>query len=169
MHTRSAANDATRAARPAAARPGKPSAASLSFLMVWHGVLAGGFLVSMFTGSGAYGAHTFAGVVTIFAIGLRLLVGVAFPKTHVLSFPLPSLASLGQGANGVRRFISHSLGVTMLVACALATLTGWYAWHAGAAHSYVSYLALSIIGGHVAVVMLMQGWKKAEAFVRARS
>lgn len=147
---------------------GKPSAASLGFLLWWHGMLGGGFFVAMISGYGAYNAHSFAGIVTIFAIGARLLIGAAFPKGHVLSFPIPSFSSLTQGTNGVRRFISHMLGVVMLAATALACLTGWFAWSMSEAHSYMAYLTLAIIGGHVGVVILFQGWKKAEAFVRAR-
>lgn len=162
------------AANPAAKPPskpgmGKPSPAALSFLILWHGVLAGGFIVAMLTGNGVYGAHSFAGVVLIFAVLARLLLGAAFPKGHVLSFPWPKLASLGQGTNGVRRFVSHTMGVAMLAVCALAALTGWYAWHAAEAHSQISYFALSVILLHIGLVLFMQGWKKVEAFARARS
>jgi len=150
-------------------RPGKPSAAAIGFLMLWHGGLSGGFIVAMLTGDGAYNAHTFAGLVVIFAIALRVLVGTMFPQWHVLSFPLPSLKSLGMGTNGVRRFLSHVMGLTLLVFCALASLTGWYARPGADAHSAISYLALSLSIAHVGLVLFMQGWKKVEAFARNRS
>lgn len=157
-----------RAPKAAGARPQKPSQASIGFLMLWHGALSGGFFVAMMTGEGAYNAHVFAGIVVIFAIGARLLVGTAFPKTHVLSFPLPNPMILAKGAPGVRRFISHVMGLAMLVACALATLTGWYTRHGSDTHGALSYLALSLIGVHVVLVVLMQGWKKAEALAQAK-
>lgn len=149
-------------------RPGKPSALSIGFLMLWHGALSGGFLVAMLTGEGAYNAHVFAGIVVIFAIGFRLLLGTAVPKTHVLSFPLPKFATLIQGSHGVRRFISHAMGLAMLVICALAALTGWYTRHGSDAHGALSYFALSLIGVHVALVVLMQGWKKVEIMVQGK-
>lgn len=156
-------------ARPKPFQPGKPSAASLGFLLWWHGILGGGFFVAMATGYGAYGAHSFAGIVTIFAIGARLMIGAAFPKGHVLSFPIPTFAALKQGTNGFRRFVSHTLGMVMLGACVLACLTGWFAWTMAEAHAYMAYLAFAIIGGHIGVVIVFQGWKKAEAFVRSRT
>ena len=122
----------------------------------------------MLTGEGAYNAHVFAGNVIIFAIGFRLLIGIAVPKTHVLSFPVPKLGSLIQGANGFRRYISHAMGLIMLVACALAALTGWYTHQGSDTHGAISYAALSLIGVHIALVVLMQGWKKVEALVQAK-
>jgi len=117
----------------------------------------------MLTGSGAYGAHVFAGVLVIIAIVVRLIVGTAVPKGHVLSFPFPKFKTLTQGAHGVRRFLSHTVGLSMLVFCALAALTGWYVTTDTSAHGAIAYLALALIGGHVVLVILMQGWKKLEA------
>lgn len=154
---------------PGKTAPRKPSPAVLVFLMLWHGVFSGAFVVVMLSGYGAYGAHSFAGVVIIFAIGVRLLVGAAFPKGHALSFPLPSFASLGQGSNGVRRFLAHMVGVLMLAFCAAASLTGWYAWHTREAHNAVSYMTLALIGFHIVLAILMQGWKKAEALIKSKS
>lgn len=150
-------------------RPKKPSAASLGFLMIWHGVFSGGFLVAMLTGKGAYDAHVFAGVVVIIAIGFRLLVGTAVPNAHALSFPVPNPATLLKGSNGVRRFISHTLGLVMLAMSAAAALTGWYSRTDTEIHSAISYMALSLIGLHVVLVILMQGWKKIESATRAKS
>lgn len=150
-------------------RPGKPSAAAIGFLMLWHGGLSGGFIVAMVTGEGAYNAHVFAGLMVIFSIALRVLVGAMFPQWHVLSFPLPSVKSLTMGTNGVRRFLSHVMGLTLLTFCALAALTGWYARPGVDAHSAVSYLALTVSLAHIGLVLVLQGWKKAEAFARSRA
>ena len=150
------------------ARSGKPSALTIGFLMLWHGAFSGGFFVAMLTGEGAYDAHVFAGIVTIFAIGFRILVGTAFPKGHALSFPWPSFSTLTQGTHGFRRFIAHSMGVAMLLACGLAALTGWFSHNDADVHGAISYMALSLIGAHVVLVILMQGWKKAEGLVRAK-
>lgn len=148
---------------------GRPSPLALGILLWWHGLLGGSFFVAMATGYGAYYAHAFAGVVTILAIVLRLAVGAAFPKGHILSFPWPRFAALGQGGNGVRRFLSHVMGLALLVVCGLAVLTGWFAWRAQDAHSYFAYLAFTLVVGHLGLVIVFQGWKHAEAFVRSRT
>lgn len=157
-----------RSHQPPIARPQRPSQASIGFLMIWHGVFSGGFFVAMLTGKGAYDAHVFAGVVVIFAIGIRLLVGTVFPGTHVLSFPVPDPTTLIKGAHGVRRFISHTMGLVMLAMCAAAALTGWYSRTDADLHGAISYLALALIGGHVVLVILMQGWKRLESAVQAK-
>jgi len=136
--------------------------------MLWHAALSGGFIVAMATGQGAYNAHVFAGWVVIYAIAVRVLVGTIFPQWHVLAFPIPMPKALGQGTNGVRRFLSHAMGLVLLTMCALAALTGWYARPGGDAHGAISYLTLSISLGHVGLVVFMQGWKKVEAFARNR-
>lgn len=138
--------------------------------MLWHGVFSGGFLVAMLTGDGSYyAAHVYAGVVVILAIGTRVLVGTAFPKTHALSFPLPRFSSLIKGSNGVRRFISHMMALVMLAVSGLAALTGWYSRTDVEVHGAISYLALGLIGSHVVLVFLMQGWKKIESLVQAKT
>lgn len=157
------------AAKPSAVRGRKPSAVALWILMIWHGALSGGFFVAMMTGEGAYNAHVFAGVVVIIAIGFRLLVGTAAPKGHVLSFPMPNLKVMIQGSHGFRRFLNHTVGLAMLLFCALASLTGWYVKGSTDAHSAISYMALALIGGHVVLVILLQGWKKIEARVQSKS
>ena len=144
--------------------PRKPSPFSIWFLMIWHAVFSGAFFVAILTEKGAYHAHVFAGTVVIITIGVRLLVGMAIPKGHVLTFPLPAFTTLKGGSNGVRRFLSHLLGVLMLVVCGLATLTGWFANSETTvtAHGAVSYFALALIAFHIVQVMLFSGWKRLE-------
>lgn len=156
-------------AKPSAVRGRKPSAVALWFLMIWHGALSGGFFVAMMTGEGAYNAHVFAGVVVIIAIGFRLLVGTAAPKGHVLSFPMPNLKTMIQGSHGFRRFLNHTVGLAMFLFCALASLTGWYVKGSTDVHGAVAYMALALICGHVVLVILLQGWKKIEARVQAKT
>ncbi len=62
------------------ANPGKPSKAELSFLMGWHGMLSGAFLIAYITGEASYAMHVFSGVMVLLALGIRLLVGIAAPK-----------------------------------------------------------------------------------------
>lgn len=166
------ASPKTSAPQPGAKPPfvgRRPSAATIGFLLGWHGMMAGAFIVAMLSGQGAYSAHSFAGVVMIVAIGIRLAVGAAFPKGHLLTFPWPSFKSLAQGTSGVYRFVSHTMGVVMLGVCSIASLTGWFAWSAAEAHAVVSYFALSVIGVHLGLVILMQGVKKVQAFARSRA
>jgi len=147
----------------------RPSAAAIGFLTIWHGVFSGGFFVAMLTGNGLYDAHVFSGVLVLFAIGARLLVGMMFPAGHVLVFPFPSFVTLTKGTAGFRRFVSHVMGLAMLMACGLAVLTGWYSNMDNlTVHSAVAYMTLSLIGGHIVLVIVWQGWKKVESKFSAR-
>lgn len=147
----------------------RPSAASIWFLNIWHGIFSGGFFVAMLTGDGLYNAHVFSGVLVLFAIGLRLMVGLMFPKGHVLLFPFPSFKSLAQGTNGFRRFVSHLMGLALIIAVGFAAVTGWISRDNVDAHSAISYMTLALIGGHVALVIVWQGWKKVESKFSART
>lgn len=146
----------------------RPSAASIGFLTLWHGIFSGGFFVAMMTGQGFYNAHVFSGVLVMFAIGLRLLVGLMFPEGHVLVFPFPNFKSLTQGTNGFRRFVSHVMGLALLMACTFSVLTGWYSRQNVDVHGAISYMALALVGGHIVLVMVWQGWKKVESKFAAR-
>jgi len=147
----------------------RPSAAAIGFLTIWHGVFSGGFFVAMMTGNGLYDAHVFSGVLVLFAIGARLLVGMMFPAGHVLVFPFPSFVTLTKGTAGFRRFVSHLMGLALLMASGLAVLTGWYTNMDNLiVHSAVAYMALSLIGGHIVLVIVWQGWKKVESKFSAR-
>jgi len=147
---------------------GRPSTASLGFLNIWHGLFSGGIFVAMLTGNGLYDAHVFSGVLVIFAIAARLLVGMMFPAGHVLVFPFPSFISLTQGTNGFRRFVSHLMGLTLLMATSMSVLTGWYTTNNVEIHSAVAYMTLALIFGHVALVIVWQGWKKVESKFAAK-
>lgn len=147
----------------------KPSPVSIGFLTIWHGLFSGGFFAAMLTGNHFYHAHVFAGVLVIVAIAARLLVGTIMPSGHVLMFPFPSFRSLMQGTNGFRRFVSHSMGLSVLIACGVVSLTGWFATEQNlSVHAALSYLSLSLIGGHVVLVIVWQGWKKVESKFSAR-
>jgi len=146
----------------------RPSAASIGFLNVWHGLFSGGFFVAMLTGRDFYDAHVFSGVLVIFAIVARVLVGTMFPPGHILVFPFPSFKSLSQGTNGFRRFVSHLMGLTMLMACVMASLTGWFTKQNVDIHAAVSYMTLALIGGHIVLVIIWQGWKNVESKFSAR-
>ena len=154
--------------KPKGPKGKRPSAAAIGFLTLWHGVFSGGFFVAMMTGQGFYDAHVFSGVLVIFAIGARLLVGLMFPAGHVLVFPFPSFSSLAQGTNGFRRFVSHVMGLTLLMACMMSVLTGWYSRQNVDVHGAISYLALALVGGHIVLVIVWQGWKKVESKFAAR-
>ena len=156
----------TRTAKPKTPRGGKgkkPSAAAIAFLTAWHGIFSGGFFVAMLTGKGYYDAHVFAGVLVMFAIGTRLLVGLMFPKGHVLVFPFPHFKSLTQGTAGFRRFVSHVMGLALLLASGVAVLTGWFSKQDVDIHGAISYMAMALVGGHIVLVIVWQGWKKVES------
>ena len=123
----------------------------------------------MMTGDGLYNAHVFAGVLVLFAVGLRLMVGLMFPKGHVLVFPYPSFKSLTQGTNGFRRFVSHLMGLALMISVSFTAVTGWITRQNVEVHSAISYLTLALIGGHIALVIVWQGWKKVESKFSAKN
>lgn len=108
----------------------KPSKAELSFLMGWHGLLSGAFLIAYITGEGNYAMHVFSGVVVLLAVGLRLVVGLVAPKASPLALPTLSL-SFSADMRGLQRQLNNWMAVTMLALIGLAALTGWFAHDLG--------------------------------------
>lgn len=112
----------------------KPSKAELSFLMGWHGMLSGAFLVAYVTGEGSYAMHVFSGVMVLLALGIRLLVGLGAPKGSPLGLPTLSLPPAGQGTLGIRqlqRLLNNWMAAALLVLITIAALSGWFAHDIG--------------------------------------
>jgi hypothetical protein len=112
----------------------KPSKAELSFLMGWHGLLSGAFLVAYITGEGSYAMHVFSGVMVLLALGIRLLVGLVAPKSSPLALPTLSLPPAGQSPLGIRavqRLINNWMAAALLILITLAALSGWFAHDIG--------------------------------------
>lgn len=110
---------------PPARKPGK---AELSFLMGWHGLLSGAFLVAYVTGEASYPMHVFSGVMVLLALGIRLLVGLGAPKGSPLALPrinLPPAGLSAHGMRGVQRLINNWMAAALLVLIGLAALSGW--------------------------------------------
>lgn len=116
--------------KPANAQKGrKPSKAELSFLMGWHGLLSGAFLVAYITGEATYAMHVFSGVMVLLALGIRLLVGLVVPKGSPLALPtlgLPPAGGPPLGLRTIQRLINNWMAVALLVAITLAGLSGWF-------------------------------------------
>jgi hypothetical protein len=112
----------------------KPSKAELSFLMGWHGMLSGAFIVAYVTGEGSYAMHVFSGVTVLLALGIRLLAGLAVPKGSPLALPTLSLPPADQGALGMKQLqslLNNWMAAALLVLITLAALSGWFAHDLG--------------------------------------
>ena len=105
----------------------KPSKAELSFLMGWHGLLSGSFLVAYLTEDATYAMHVFSGVTVLLALGIRLLVGLAAPKGSPLALPSLSLPPSGGSSlsfQAIKRLINNWMAVGLLILITLAALSG---------------------------------------------
>ncbi|MBL6931707.1 MAG: hypothetical protein ISR45_02075 [Rhodospirillales bacterium] len=107
----------------------KPSKAALSFLLGWHGLLSGGFLIAYITGEGSYAMHVFSGVMVLMALGIRVLVGLAAPKGSLLALPTLSLPPADQeplGMKQLQKLLNNWMAAGLLVLITLAALSGWF-------------------------------------------
>jgi len=99
----------------------KPNRFEMTFLMMWHGVLTGGLLLTYMSGDDVYFLHQFAGYVVCGAILLRLLVALVAPKTSPLSLSMPKLFDRN---NKGRSPLYAWMAVGMITAVALAAFSG---------------------------------------------
>lgn len=143
----------------------KPNTLELGFLMGWHGVLSGAFIVAFITMDGPMNMHRFAGFVVIFAILARLLVATMAPVDSPLYVPRPSLSGLvsylvqAKGRNPLIAWMATAL----LISIGMASISGLMAdamrglddFHEG-----VAMVAPIVIGAHIALVLLGH-WMKS--------
>ncbi|PHS78212.1 MAG: hypothetical protein COB59_08205 [Rhodospirillaceae bacterium] len=138
----------------------KPNRFEMTFLMMWHGVLTGGLLLTYVSGDDVYFLHQFAGYVVCGALLLRLLVAFIAPKTSPLSLSMPKLFDSN---NKGRSPIYAWMAVGMIAATALAAFSGLLAetigfddLHEGLAEGVLP----AFIFAHIALVLLKPLAKK---------
>ena len=147
------------------ANPGKPSKAELSFLMGWHGMLSGAFLIAYITGEASYAMHVFSGVMVLLALGIRLLVGIAAPNGSPLALPTLSLPPADQAPLSVRavqRLINNWMAAALLVLITLAALSGWFAHDIGMdddLHEGLAEATPALIFAHIALAVTFHALK----------
>jgi len=143
----------------------KPGKVELSFLMGWHGLLSGAFLIAYVTGEASYAMHVFSGVMVLLALGIRLLVGLGAPKGSPLGFPTLSLPPAGQGVLGIRavqRLINNWMAAALLVMISLAALSGWLAHDIGmegGLHEALAQATPALIFAHIALAVAFHALK----------
>jgi cytochrome b561 len=135
-------------------------------LKVWHGWIAGGFLVAYATADeNTYAMHVFAGYAVLAAVVVRLAVGAFVPVASLWRLPRLSLtASLSwlfahKGRNPLFAWFTAAL----LAVVGLSALSG--ACADGVAgledpHEAISEASLVVIFGHIAFVAFQYGGQR---------
>jgi len=151
----------------------KPTRLKMIFLLGFHAVLSGAFLVAYLTGDeDTYGMHLFAGYTVLAALALRLLAGVVAPSGSPLRLPRPSWSATRAYFARLARFDADALrqrsplyavmGVAVLAGVGLAAASGVLADAFTLfedPHEALSEFALAIVIGHVVLVFLLHGLK----------
>lgn len=146
----------------------------MAFLLTFHAVLSGAFIISYLTGDeDTYGMHVFTGYTVLSALGLRLLVGLAAPLGSLLRLPRPSLrltwnylARLVGGDVAARRERSPLyawMAAGLLAGIALAALSGVgadFRSRLDDLHEALANAALFIVFAHIAIVLSVHGLKR---------
>ncbi|WP_048709427.1 cytochrome b/b6 domain-containing protein [Microvirga massiliensis] len=152
----------------------KPNSREIAFLLTFHAILSGAFVISYLTGDeDTYGMHVFTGYTVLGALGLRLLIGMLMPAGSPLRLPRPSpewtrdhLGRIltGDAAARSERSPLHAwMAVGLLVGVTLAALTGVAADfrpRLDDLHEVLANLALFIVFAHIALVLSLHGLKR---------
>jgi cytochrome b len=152
----------------------KPSSREITFLLAFHAILSGSFIISYLTGDeDTYGMHVFTGYTVLGALGLRLLIGIFMPAGSPLRLPRPSpewtrnyLGRLltGDAAARSERSPLHAwMAIGLLVGVTLAALTGVAADfrpRLDDLHELLANSALFIVFAHIALVLSLHGLKR---------
>ncbi len=162
----------------AARASGKPSRFQLGFLLGFHAVIAGAFLVSYLTGDGddVYFMHVFAGYAVLVALAARLAAGLFAAPGSALRLPRPDwrsirgwltrIAALDGSAFLGRSPLHALLAVLLLVGVGIAAAAGAVADYVPKVedlHEALGEAALYIVIGHVALVLALHGLKRLNA------
>jgi len=155
--------------------PGKPSRLQLGFLLGFHAVIAGAFLVSYVTGDAddVYFMHVFAGYAVLVALAARLAAGLVAAPGSMLRLPRPDWRSIGgwlrriaalDGSAFLGRSPLHGLlAVLLLVGVGVAAAIGAVADYVPKVedlHEALGEAALYIVIVHVALVLALHGLKR---------
>jgi cytochrome b len=154
----------------------KPTGIEVGFLLLFHAVLSGAFLVAYLTGDeDTYGMHLFAGHTVLVALGARLAAGVAAPAGSPLALPRPAtsptlawLHRLVAGKNRKAAMRTRSplypwMAVAMLAFTALVAASGWIADGVPSVeelHEAAAELTPAVIVAHLAVAAALHGLRR---------
>jgi cytochrome b len=145
--------------------PRKPTRFEIGFLLLFHAVLSGGFIVAWLTGDeDTYGMHLFGGYTVLAALGSRLAAALLAPAGSPLALPRPSmsptlawlrrLAARERQALRARSPLYPWMAVAMLAFTALVAASGWIADRLPSVeelHEAAAELTPAVIIVHIAV------------------
>lgn len=153
----------------------KPSRFQIAFLLGFHAVISGAFLVSYLTGDSddAYFMHVLAGYVVLAALALRLAVGILAGPGNMLRLPRPDWPSIGRYVRRIAAldrtaFLDRSplhglMAIMLLVGVGIAAASGAVAdflvWVEDL-HEALGEAALYIVIGHIALILALHGLKR---------
>ena len=143
----------------------KPNRAEMGFLFAFHGVLTAAVLLTFMTGDDVMFLHEFAGYVALFAVVVRVMVGLAAPKRTPLAFSLPDVGAwvgalmTGRPVRG-RNPLHAWMALILLAATFLAACSGVIG--GDDLHEGLAYLLLLPVTGHAALVLLDKALKGAK-------
>lgn len=149
----------------------KPTRPEMAFLLLFHAVLAGGFLVAWLTGDeDLYGMHLFAGYTVLAALGARLAAALLAPAGSPLALPRPTtsptliwLRRLIAGdprAMRARSPLYAWMAAAMLSFAALVAASGWIADRLPSVeelHEAAAELTPLVILAHIVLVTALHG------------
>lgn len=162
--------------------PRRPTCAETGFLLLFHAVLSGAFLVAYLTGDeDTYGMHLFAGYAVLAALGARLAAALLAPAGSPLGLPRPAaspalawlrgLVASDRRAAAGRSPLYAWLAVAMLAFAAFVAGSGWIADRLPSAeeiHEAAAELTPAVIVAHVASVAALR-WLAARGAATAAS
>lgn len=158
--------------------PRKPSRSQIGFLLGFHAVISGAFLVSYLTGDGddAYFMHVFAGYAVLAALIVRLAVGMLAGPGSMLRLPRPDWPSIGRYIRRIaaldrtaflgRSPLHGAMALMLLVGVGIAALSGAIAdflIRIEDLHEALGEAALYIVLGHIVLVLALHGLKRLAA------
>ena len=160
--------------------PRRPSRSETGFLLLFHAVLSGSFLVAYLTGDeDTYGMHLFAGYTVLVALGSRLAAALLAQAGSPLALPRPSMSptfawlrrlAAGDGqALRARSPLYPWMAVVMLAFAALVAASGWIADRLPSVeelHEAAAELTPAVIIVHIAVAAALH-WLRRLATARA--
>lgn len=154
----------------------RPTRLEFKLLMLFHALLAGGFLVAYLTGDeDTYHMHVFAGYAVLAAVSLRLLAALLAPSGSPLRLTRPDAGALlrrlaGGKAKG-RHPIYAWMAVVVLTGVGLSAVTGAVAdWVTAVEdlHEGLSEFALWLTLGHAAIILALHGAPRLRNRLRGR-
>lgn len=150
----------------------KPKAVAFHLLLLWHGLLAGGYTIAFLTAEGSHALHEFAGYLVLGLLAVRLVVASLVSEG---SWALP-WASGAQWRSFLSRVRSGDMevfrqrtplvplsGLVILAALVFAAVTGLAAdaWRWEDLHEGIAESTLTLVLVHLGLVSLAPLLKSA--------